>query len=135
MANKLEAEISNAISLVTGSREDVRIYRNNVGALQDRNGRLVKYGLFPGSGDRIGLVAPFGRFLSIEVKPPGYKPPNARERERFESQKNWARIIRRFGGVAGIVDNPEDAVALVELARCEVVNVEQLARIGIKVNE
>jgi hypothetical protein len=49
--------------------------------------------------------------LSIEVKAPG------KLRTATEAQVNWARMVEQFGGVAGIVDNVADALALAERAR------------------
>jgi hypothetical protein len=49
------------------SRGPVRLWRNNVGALRDENGRLVRYGLCPGSADLIGLQclpSGLGRFVA-----------------------------------------------------------------------
>jgi hypothetical protein len=50
-----------------------RVFRNNVGRLQDRNGRWVQYGLCVGSSDLIGylpvLIGPehVGRTLAVFV--------------------------------------------------------------------
>ncbi len=106
-----EADIQNAIRLAVGSLPYVRLWRNNVGMLKDHRGVPIRYGLAPGSADLIGVVAPSGRMLSIEVKAPG------RLRTATEAQVNWARMVEQFGGVAGIVDNVADALALAERAR------------------
>jgi hypothetical protein len=49
-----EQVIQQRIRLELG-RGPVRLWRNNVGALRDEHGRLVRYGLAPGSSDLIGL--------------------------------------------------------------------------------
>ena len=49
-----ELAIQNAIRLEHGSGP-ARLWRNNTGALKDATGRLVRYGLCPGSSDLIGL--------------------------------------------------------------------------------
>lgn len=108
---KPEQDLSNAIRLAVGSLPDVRLWRNNSGRLIDSRGIPVSFGLAIGSADLIGIVAPHGRMLSIEVKRPG-----AVNRATAE-QRNWADIIAQFGGVAGIVDCVDGAMALVEMAR------------------
>lgn len=131
--NALERELSNAVALDIGSQPDVRLFRNNVGEIKDSRGIPVKFGLIPGSADRVGLVAPYGRFLSIEFKR-DYKPLTAMQWEHVQAvrkvrghcacqrchqgrQEDWMGMVNRFGGVAGIVDNTEDARALVARAR------------------
>lgn len=109
-----ERDIQNAIRLAVGSLPDVRLFRNNVGTLEDSRGVPVKFGLAPGSADLIGIVAPHGRFLSIECK----KPKHRTNKRRAELQSNWARMVEAFGGVAGRdVQSVEDAMALVGRAR------------------
>src|SRR5690242_16932785 len=130
---KPEQELSNAIRLAVGSLPHVRLWRNNSGMIKDSRGIPVSFGLARGSADTIGIVAPFGRFLSIEVKRPGNKPLSddqwghvlAMRSQRVDCkcarchrarQEDWARIVREFGGVSGIVDSVEGALALVEEA-------------------
>lgn len=58
----------------------VRLWRNNVGCLQDRHGRYVTYGLCVGSSDLIGYKVvtitpamvgqPIAQFVAIEAKTP-----------------------------------------------------------------
>lgn len=108
-----ETTIMNAIRLAVGSLPDVRLWRNNVGALLDSRGVPVHYGLAKGSGDLIGIVAPYGRFLSIEVKRPGGHTDKARR----ERQARWREVVTAFGGIAGQVESVDGAMALVVLAR------------------
>lgn len=108
-----ETEIMNAIRLAVGSLPDVRLWRNNVGALLDSRGVPVHYGLAKGSGDLIGIVGPHGRFISIEVKRPGGHTDKARR----ERQERWREIVTAFGGVAGQVESVEEALDLVAKAR------------------
>lgn len=108
-----ESDIQSRIRLEVGSLPDARIYRNNVGTLLDSRGIPVSFGLAVGSADLIGLVAPWGRFLSIEVKRPKHKTSKVRQ----EAQAAWRSIIARFGGVATQAETVDDAMAAVELAR------------------
>lgn len=73
-----------------GAHPEFHIRRNNSGALLDRNGRLVRFGL-PGSGDLEGFLAPRGRFLSIECK------VSTGEQEKL--QRNYQAMVERRGGV------------------------------------
>lgn len=111
----LETSIMQRIRLVLGGFNGLRIFRNNVGAIEDRFGRWVVFGLCPGSSDLIGWrsieVTPemVGRsialFVAIEVKVPGGK--------RSQEQKDFVKAIRSAGGIAGFADCPEQAVDLI----------------------
>ena len=104
-----ESVIQSEIRLAVGSLPDVRLWRNNTGSIKDQRGRPVQFGLAVGSADLIGIVAPWGRLLSIEVK-------SEVGRVRPEQVK-WAELVRRFGGVAGVARSVDEAMALVEEAR------------------
>ena len=78
MAN-VETNIQQEIRLALGTREDVRLFRNQVGQLPDpRTGRPVQFGLAKGSADLVGwktdhhprrwLGKKYAMFTSIEVK-------------------------------------------------------------------
>jgi len=84
MAN-VETKIQQEIRLGLGTRDDVRLFRNQVGQLPDpRTGRPVQFGLAKGSADLVGWktieVTPdmvgqrLAVFASIEVKTPTGKP-------------------------------------------------------------
>lgn len=81
------------------SRGRVRLFRNNVGALQNARGEWVQYGLAPGSADLIGWVD--GRFAAIEVK-------SARG-IITDAQNRFIATVRDAGGVAGVARSVEDA--------------------------
>lgn len=66
MGGRKETDILQEIRL-EASKLGLTLFRNNVGALKDENGRLVKYGLHVGSPDLIGWDSK-GRFVGIEVK-------------------------------------------------------------------
>lgn len=74
------------------------VWRNNVGKLQDKQGRWVTYGLCVGSSDLIGMYQ--GRFLAMEVKQPKKHPT--------PEQKNFIKIVQEAGGIAGVVRCAED---------------------------
>lgn len=97
--------------------------RNNVGALRDAKGRVVRYGLANEtaalnrrikSGDLIGirqvLIEPhhvgmtLGQFASVEVKEPGWTYSG---RGREPAQLAWIEHVRKLGGFACFADGPE----------------------------
>lgn len=101
-------------------RHGVWLTRNNVGALQDVNGRPVRFGLaneskqqneVMKSGDLIGIRAvtvrpemvgaTIGQFVSRECKHADWKPGEDPAREA--AQLAWAMLINRHGGDAKIV--------------------------------
>lgn len=90
------------------------LFRNNSGALKDDTGRLIRYGLGQDSAavrklyrssDLIGWHEPSGRFVSIEVKAPGWLRPSG---ERELAQERWIQAVRRAGGIAGFATCVED---------------------------
>ena len=106
---RTETDILNLIRLAL-SEKGIINFRNNVGALKDINGRLVKYGLCTGSSDIIAIrpvvITPemvgsaIGQFVAIEVKQQGEKPNDAQER--------FLEIIRKHGGLAGVARSVEE---------------------------
>lgn len=72
------------------------VWRNNVGKLQDRNGRWVTYGLCVGSSDIIGIFN--GRFVAIECKIPGKHPT--------PEQAAFLSAVNKAGGIAAVITDP-----------------------------
>lgn len=118
---KSEAWAQSAVRL-EASRAGVHLFRNNVGALEDDRGRLVRYGLGNDSqavnevlksGDLIGirpvlidlhhLGHVFGQFVSREIKEPGWQYTG---QGREEAQLNWANLINSCGGDAAFATGP-----------------------------
>lgn len=106
-AGRSEAAIQADIRLAAAKRGDMVLWRNNSGALTDDAGRLIRFGLGNDSAqankrlksaDLIGIHRPSGRFVSIEVKRPGWKHSDASERDR--AQAAWAATVAAMGGVA-----------------------------------
>lgn len=81
-------------------------WRNNTGALKDKNGRMVRYGL-KGSADILGIM-PDGRFLAIECKRIGGKVR--------PEQIDFLKMITSHNGVAMIVHNPDEMMEALEEA-------------------
>ena len=118
---RVEADISDEIRARLAKIPEVTLWRNNVGALQDKNGTWLRYGLAPGSADLIGVLAvklampwgppgmdrtvTVGRFLAIEVKKPGEKPT--------EDQRGWLEVVRKAGGLVGVCTSADEAEELI----------------------
>lgn len=102
--NRSEANIQNDI-LVALSKAGATVWRNNTGALQDKTGRLVRYGLCKGSSDIIG-ICPDGRFLAVEVKKTTGRVT--------EDQVRFIDAVRAKGGRSGVARSVEDALRILE---------------------
>ena len=116
MAN-VETNIQQRIRLALGTRDDVRLFRNQVGQLPDpRTGRPVQFGLAKGSADLVGWktieVTPdmvgqhIAVFTSIEVKTPTGRPT--------KYQQAWLTAVEKAGGIAGVARSVEDAEELLD---------------------
>lgn len=102
-----ETDVQDAIRLAAHSLGLV-LWRNNVGLATDGL-RKIRYGLCPGSADLIGILVPEGRFCAFEVK--------SATGRASEEQERFLALVRRSGGVAGIVRSVEDVRALIDRAR------------------
>lgn len=95
--------------MLAGSTPTSRLWRNNVGRLQDRYGQWVTYGLAVGSSDLIGITSivitpemvgkTVGIFTAIEVK---------HEKKPTDEQLAFIATIHRLGGLAGVARSVTD---------------------------
>lgn len=118
---KSEAWAQSAVRL-EASEKGIACFRNNSGALPDKTGRLVRYGLANDSkamndvlksGDLIMcrpiLIQPhhvghvLGQFVSREIKPPGWQYTGA---GRESAQLNFCNLINAHGGDASFATGP-----------------------------
>lgn len=90
----------------------VRLFRNNVGCLQTKDGRFVRYGVGGNGGsDLIGwrsvIVTPdmvgkkVALFCALEVKDTNGTAT--------KEQESFVRTVMEAGGLAGIVRSPSEA--------------------------
>jgi len=100
-----------------------RLWRNNTGVLEDKNGRPVRYGLANDSkalnqqlksSDLIGwkptLITPgmvgdvVAVFTSIEMKADGWR--FRATDDRAVAQRRWLKMVEADGGIAGFMIDP-----------------------------
>ena len=109
-----EQGIQNRIRIAL-SRGPTRLFRNNTGALQDKSGRLVYFGLCKGSPDLVGWttvkVTPemvgqeIAVFVGLEVKKPKGQPTAL--------QKLFLSAVQVAGGISGVARSLRDAEEIV----------------------
>lgn len=85
------------------------LWRNPVG-FDERSKN--HYGLVKGAADYIGLWAPAGRFVAVEMK----RPSGGRHEA---DQKVFRALVQRLGGVYALVRSEADARALLQRLRAE----------------
>lgn len=111
-----EQELQQRIRLELGHGE-VRLWRNNVGALRDERGRLVSYGLCRGSSDLIGLrqlsITPehlgqtLAVFCAIEVK--------TRRGRTTAEQQRFLAVVQELGGFSGVARSLPEAHCILQI--------------------
>lgn len=111
---RAESWVVKSIALHVNALPMCRVFRNNVGALPDKVGRLVRYGLAIGSSDLIGSA--FGIPIAIECKAPGWVYKGT---EHEKEQQAWIRVVESLGWVGGFAQSIDDAVAILARARHE----------------
>lgn len=101
---RLVKQIRDAVATDMG----LRLWRNNTGVAKSK-GFFIRYGLCNGSADLVGVLAPQGRFVALEVKT---------AKGRVDPiQDTWLDIVRSMGGFACVVRSVDEAKAAVERAR------------------
>lgn len=109
---KSEAEIQHEIRLDLGTEPGLTLFRNETGVakhqLRHRTGH-VRYGLCKGSSDLIGILAPSGRFIALEIKTPTGRAT--------QEQLQFLELIRKRGGFAAIVRSRDEAREAIARAR------------------
>jgi hypothetical protein len=98
-----ESAILHAVLARLGSRPGVRCWRNNTGAGRTFSGDAIRWGL-KGSADILGLIAPQGRFLAVEVKTP--------DGRQSSEQVSFQRMIEKHGGIYLLVRSADEAEQL-----------------------
>ena len=100
----------NSILLALGRRPDVLIWKSQNGvfrAMEDHR-RIVKTGV-NGQSDISAIVAPRGRFVSIEVK--------TGKGVQSSAQKAWQKAVKDRGGIYCLARCVMDAEFAIEMAK------------------
>lgn len=127
-----EAKNQQDIRLALAAIPSIECWRNQVGAAEDRNGRVIRYGLCNDSkklnaniksSDLVGvrpmLITPdmvgqvVGVFYALEVKESDWKfRPND---DHSAAQLRFIQLVQRSGGLAGFVRSVDEAKAVLRL--------------------
>lgn len=113
-----ETVLQNEIRMAVSAKcRDVVLFRNHCGALIDgRSGRMVQFGLHPGSPDLVGwksveitpdmVGSTVAVFCGVEIKTPTgrVRPDQVQFIERIESA----------GGIAGVARSVDEAIGLLQ---------------------
>jgi len=112
--------------LLEAAKQNIVLWRNNVGACQDATGRLIRYGLGHDSAkqnehykssDYIGICptqayvenigwTTLGVFVAIETKSDDWRL--IQSDKRAIAQAKFHDIVRTYGGMGGFATKPED---------------------------
>ena len=122
MTRESEARVQSLVRIAAPDKSE-RLWRNNVGVLEDLTGRPVRYGLANDSAalnrelksaDLIGwrrvLITPahvglvIAQFVSRECKPADWRFTGT---EREQAQARWAELVNCDGGHALFVTSPD----------------------------
>jgi hypothetical protein len=96
-----EAVIQQSIRLALGMRDDIMMFRINVGVFRPLHGdqkRAIRSAP-DGTPDLIGVMSP-GRAFAIEVK--------TAKGQQHEAQKNWQKAWEKRGGIYILARSIED---------------------------
>lgn len=107
-------------------------WRNNVGAAEDKSGRIIRYGLCNESAqmnralkssDLIGVIPvvirpdhvgrTVGVFAAIECKPSGWNLTPGDQ--RGQAQARFIELVRSVGGIGGFVSDPAQVIEVIRL--------------------
>ena len=105
-----EAAVTAQSMALVGSLPGVAFGRNNTGALQDKDGRWIRFGLghtakgLDGSADYIGCVRGF--FVGLEFK-------RTKGGRLSAGQRKWSAAWRVAGATVQTINEPAQAAAVV----------------------
>lgn len=114
-----ETDLQSAILAALKADPRGHFTRNNVGG---RRGGRRRFGHGTGSADIVGLIAPSGRFVALEVKAP--------KGEQSAAQVAWQADVERLGGFYAVVRSVQEALDAVRAARSDLRVVRELDRLA-----
>lgn len=109
---KSEKKVTNEVLLhISEHMPELRLLRNHVGMIEDKNGKRHKFGLGTGSADFVGIktvtITPdmVGQKLGVAIALEMKKEKGGKE---SEAQKRWGAAVRRRGGLYAVVSCIDD---------------------------
>lgn len=121
MSGQSEAVIQQNIRLALGMRDDIFMFRINVGVFRPLHGdqkRAIRSAP-DGTPDLMGVIAP-GRAFAIEVK-------TGRGQQR-DAQKNWQKAWEKRGGIYILARSVEDVYKGLDISADADAYTQQLER-------
>lgn len=121
MSGQSEAVIQQNIRLALGMRDDIFMFRINVGVFRPLHGdqkRAIRSAP-DGTPDLLGVIAP-GRAFAIEVK-------TGRGQQR-DAQKNWQKAWEKRGGIYILARSVEDVYKGLDISADADAYTQQLER-------
>jgi hypothetical protein len=106
--NEAHSHLVRELRLNLGNLPGVVLWPNQTGVATFGKAK-VKYGLAKGSADLVGILAPSGRWIAIEVK--------TGDAVTTPEQVLFLALVRRQGGFACVVRSLEEGFAAIERAR------------------
>lgn len=104
-----ETRVVAEIRLALGLDDRVVLFRNNIGVAERKGVRRLRFGVGgTGGADLVGILAPSGRFLALEVK--------TQFGRSAASQLTFLALVRSMGGFACIVRSAVEARRAVDRA-------------------
>jgi hypothetical protein len=104
----LERQVKRACQEALAARR-IFAWRTNSGGMKNPRGQYVQFAGVSGLADLIGLLAPTGRFLAVEVKRPGEQPT--------DEQRAFLNRVNDAGGLGIWTDDPDDMLDQIEKGR------------------
>lgn len=115
MSVQPETALQNRIRIAISSVcKQCTIFRNHCGALKDQRGKMLQFGLSPGSPDLVGwkslevtadmVGSRVAVFVGIEIKMPKEKPR--------QDQQYWLDNLLAHGGIAGVAHSEDEAIQI-----------------------
>lgn len=111
-----EAQVLQKVRM-KASKLGARLFRNQVGTYELKDGTIISSGMGKGSSDLIGwtptVITPemvgttVALFTAIECKAPKLKPTH-KGKQPTPEQQNFINTINRIGGIAGVCWSEND---------------------------
>jgi hypothetical protein len=109
-----ESTLQRDIRLCLGQKDDLIVWRNNVGAMPNEQGQYVHFGVGgEGASDLLGIIVGPGRWFCVEIK----TPRGRTNKRRRALQAAFRNLINKAGGYAVEVRSVEEADRHYQLAR------------------